>query len=242
MSYVPYTKEFTVLAGTIDDFGEMSTAQPMRLVIVGAGGHGKEVAAYVSDIDHRTGSIDLVGFVDESRELGDFGGSKVIGDFEALKGRGFSTEGLRFITAVGDNSVRKQLAEKAVSHGLGSWTLVHNDAYVGVSAGIGGGTCIAPGSVVTVDVDIGRHCIVNVNASISHDCNIGDYSNINPNAVVCGNVEIGEGGYIGAGAVVREKVKIGAWSVVGAGAAVLANIPDGATVVGVPARVVDTRT
>lgn len=213
----------------------------LRLVIVGAGGHGKEVASYVHDLDHRTGGIELVGFVDDEKEPQDFAGSRVLGSFEDIVAQGMDLTGVRFISAAGDNAVRRQLAEAAEKRGLGTWTLVHHAAYVGGSAGLGGGTCIAPGSVITTDVDIGRHCIVNVNASISHDCNIGDFCNINPGAIVCGDVEVGEGTYIGAGAVIRDKVKVGAWSVIGAGAAVVKDVPEGVTVMGVPARVVEER-
>jgi sugar O-acyltransferase (sialic acid O-acetyltransferase NeuD family) len=212
---------------------------PMRLVILGAGGHGKEVASYVYDLNLRSGSIDLVGFVDDSKKPQEFAGSRVLWSFEDIATQGLDLKGFRFITAVGDNKVRQRLAGVGEKAGLEMWTLVHNEAYVGDRASLGGGTCIAPGSIITTDVDIGRHCIVNVNASVSHDCNIGDFCNINPGAIVCGDVEIGTGAYVGAGAVIRDKVKVGAWSVIGAGAAVVTDVPEGVTVMGVPARVVD---
>jgi serine acetyltransferase len=67
---------------------------------------------------------------------------------------------------------------------------------------------------------------------------IGDFVNINPAATLCGSVTVGEGAYIGAGAVVKERISIGAWSTIGAGAAVVRDVPEGVTVVGVPARVI----
>jgi acetyltransferase-like isoleucine patch superfamily enzyme len=54
-------------------------------------------------------------------------------------------------------------------------------------------------------------------------------------------VKIGEGAEIGTGAVIVPGCAIGDWSIVGAGAVVTGNVPDDATAVGVPARVVKQR-
>lgn len=78
--------------------------------------------------------------------------------------------------------------------------------------------------------------IVNTGASVDHDCKIGDFVHIAPHATVLGGVEIGEGTWVGAGAVIKQYLKIGANCMIGAGAVVIADVPDGTTVVGVPAR------
>lgn len=51
-------------------------------------------------------------------------------------------------------------------------------------------------------------------------------------------VSVGEGAWLGAGVKVLDGVTIGARAIVGAGAVVRADVPDGATAVGVPARIV----
>jgi acetyltransferase EpsM len=80
--------------------------------------------------------------------------------------------------------------------------------------------------------------ILNLKASVSHDCQIGDFVIINPAATLCGDVTVADGSFIGAGAVVKNKIKIGRGVTVGAGAVVIRDLPDGATAVGVPARVI----
>ncbi|MEZ5341272.1 MAG: DapH/DapD/GlmU-related protein [Acidimicrobiales bacterium] len=84
---------------------------------------------------------------------------------------------------------------------------------------------------------IGRHVLINTGASVDYDNIIGDFAHISPNTTLSGHVEVGEGTHIGAGATVIPSVKIGRWCTIGAGSVVLSDIPDFATAVGVPARI-----
>jgi sugar O-acyltransferase (sialic acid O-acetyltransferase NeuD family) len=212
-----------------------------RVVIVGAGGHGAELASYVGDIIRNGWDGQLLGFLDDAGAPPR--GMSLLGTLGALVGQpsGFF-DGLQYLTGVGNNSVRQALVtrlnELYRSLGLSAWTLVHPTSYVGKHVEIGEGSCLAPGAIVTARAQIGRHCILNIKASVSHDCSIGDFVNINPGATICGNVVVGEGAYIGAGATIKDKVSIGAWSIVGAGAVVIDDVPPGVTAVGVPARVI----
>lgn len=215
-----------------------------ELVVIGAGGHGREVYAYVRDLVGAGVPIRFAGFVDEKKPPTD-DEPRVLGDFGTLRvwceARG--ERGAWYITAVGDNRLRARFVEQVEVLGLSGlrpWTLQHPAAHVGHDVILGDGTCIAPGAIVTTRVRLGRHCIVNVRASVSHDAEIADFVNVNPGVVVCGGVRIGEGCYVGAGATVIQDVSVGAWSVIGAGAVVVRDVPPGVTVVGVPARVMGT--
>lgn len=214
-----------------------------RVIVLGAGGHGREVASYISAIAARVGGVELAGFVDDLTPVGPVGSVSILGGFAELAAFLADRRGdmFQYITAVGDNAVRRQLVARV--EGLGApnmavWTLRHPRAVIGNDVCVGEGTCLAPGSIVTTRVRLGRHCIVNTNASVSHDSVVEDWVNINPGAVVCGNTRLGEGSYIGAGATVIDGVTIGEWSIVGAGAVVTADVPAGVTAVGVPARVI----
>jgi acetyltransferase-like isoleucine patch superfamily enzyme len=83
--------------------------------------------------------------------------------------------------------------------------------------------------------------LVNTAASIDHDNEIGDYAHISPHATLCGHVKVGEGTHIGAGAVVIPSIRIGKWCTVGAGTVVIRDIPDYATAVGNPAKIIKMR-
>ena len=217
-------------------------SSPLRcLYVVGAGGHAREVAAYVSDMALSGTAISLRGFFDDRLAPGMHGRLSVLGPLGGIVDVQTDAEPVVYLTALGDNITRRRVVERveALSGGtLAAWKLVHPRAWLGEEIEIGEGTCVAPAAVLTCHVRLGRHCIVNVKASISHDCSVGDFANINPGATICGGVTIGDGAYIGAGATIKDKVSIGAWATIGAGAVVTRDIPPNVTAVGVPARVI----
>jgi sugar O-acyltransferase (sialic acid O-acetyltransferase NeuD family) len=212
-----------------------------RLIIVGAGGHGAEVFAYVQDLLHRGWEGRFEGCLDDDPAAPAVT-RHCIGGLDVFAGRPSQFfRDLTFITAMGDNEVRRRVVERLVDlYGdrLVPWTLVHPASYRGSDVEIGAGTCVAPAAIVTCRTRIGRHCIVNVKASVSHDCAIGDFVNLNPAATVCGRVTVGDGAYIGAGATIIDGIAIGRGAIVGAGSVVIHDVPPGVTVVGAPARVI----
>jgi acetyltransferase EpsM len=80
--------------------------------------------------------------------------------------------------------------------------------------------------------------ILNTSCSVDHDCVVEDFAHLAPGVRLAGNVHVGEGALLGVGSCVIPGVRIGRWATVGAGAAVIEDVPDYATVVGVPARVI----
>ena len=139
------------------------------------------------------------------------------------------------IISIGNNRVRKFIAEKLHTQFAKA---VHPSSVISPSVLLGEGSVVMPGAIINTEARIGRHCIVNTGASIDHECVIGDYAHIAPHATLCGNVHVGEGSWIGAGATIIPGVTIGQWVTVGAGAVVIRDVPDGAVVAGVPARVI----
>lgn len=152
-----------------------------------------------------------------------------------LKKATFNSNGLLF-AAVGNNEVRKRIATENINNKFGK--IVHPFAQISNYASIHDGTVVMSGVSINTMAHIGRHCIINTNASIDHECVIEDFVHISPNATLCGNVQVGEGTHIGAGAIVIPGIKIGKWATVGAGAVVIDDVPDFATIVGNPARII----
>ena len=207
-------------------------------VIVGAGGHGREIAE-ILQADPRVG-FSIKGFIDDDRHLSNqiINGLPVLGDwswFETADRRG-----LAVICALGSAEDRRKTATRAAAQNLSFCSAVSPAASVSSHVRLGEGVMILPHAVVGPNCIIGDHVIINVGATVSHDSQIARFSTINPGVHIAGNVSIGEGCYVGVGASVIHGISVGAWSIVGGGAVVTDDLPANVTAVGVPAKVIKT--
>ena len=196
-----------------------------RLIIIGAGGHGKVIA----DNALKNGYTDIC-FVDDNAS-GLCMGFPIVGtcaELEHLHDR--KTD---FVIAVGNNEIRKRIAE---TYKVNWITLIHPSAQIGVNVSLGKGTVVMAGSVVNGCAVIGNHCIINTCAVVEHDNVIKDYVHISPGAKLGGTVQIGEQTHIGIGATVSNNLNICDCCMVGAGAVVVTDIEISGTYVGVPVR------
>lgn len=201
-----------------------------RILVLGAGGHGKVVA----DIILASGQ-DVLGFLDDDPEKHGTHilGRQVLGRIENFTQ--FEPSGL--ITGVGDNPTRRAIVERLNTDIHLLWIkAIHPCAVVSSFAEISPGTAIMAGAVVNACAFIGHHAIVNTGATVDHDCHIGNYAHIAPGAKLAGGVTIGDRTLVGIGAVVAPYCAVGEDVVIGAGAVVVRDVPPGVTVVGVPAK------
>jgi acetyltransferase EpsM len=213
----------------------------MHVVIIGAGGHGAEVASHIRQAISNGWPGRLEGFLDDRQAVSGVSGLPVLGTVEGFCLPEEWSGNSCYITAAGDNRLRQRMVERVrerFHERLRPVTVIHPTACVGEMVEVGEGTLLAPQALVTTRVQIGRHSILNVKASLSHDVVTGDFCNINPGATICGNVTIGTGAYIGAGATIKERITIGDWCIIGAGAVVVRDVPPFVTSAGVPARVI----
>lgn len=204
-------------------------------MIVGAGGHGREVLGLVLAAGE---GHTVAGFVDDAPLQGREVDSKpVLGTIAWLTER---VVGYRVVVAIGDNRARKVVAARLSAAGATFATVVAGDATVSPFARIGSGAMLFDGVAVNSGAVIGAHAILNLHATASHDSHVGEYAHLASGVRLAGGAEVGEGCELGAGAVVNPGVTVGAWTVIGSNAAVVRDIPAGVVAVGVPARVVKT--
>lgn len=196
-----------------------------RLIIVGAGGHGKVVA----DNAAKNGYTDIC-FVDDHAS-GQCMGFPIVGRCaDLVRLNDGETD---FVIGIGSNAVRKKIAR---TYDVNWVPLIHPAAQIGLQAAIGRGTVVMAGAVINACAMVGEHCIINTGAIVEHDNVIGDFVHISPGAALGGTVEIGALTHVGLGAAVRNNIRICGGSTIGAGAVVARNIQDSGTYIGVPAR------
>jgi sugar O-acyltransferase (sialic acid O-acetyltransferase NeuD family) len=142
------------------------------------------------------------------------------------------------IVAIGDNGVRRNMADRLRSWGLELVNAVHPSANIAQNATLGANVVVAAGVLVCAHAQIGESVILNTGCIVDHESLIGTACHICPGAKLAGRVTVESGAFVGIGATIVQYVRVGYEAVVGAGAVVIDDVPPMTTVVGVPARVV----
>jgi sugar O-acyltransferase (sialic acid O-acetyltransferase NeuD family) len=202
----------------------------MRLAILGAGGHGRVVA----DTALSAGWEKIIFYDDAWPDIKLNGEWEVTGDTSTLIDDIDKYDGV--IIAIGNNVTRFKKTEYLIEHSIPLVTIIHPSATLSSRSKLGIGTVVFAGAVINYGVELGFSSIINTHASVDHDCKLGNAIHVSPGVSISGGVSIGDSSWIGIGASVQQYVCIGSQVVVGSGAAVIDDVPDGLTVVGVPAR------
>lgn len=216
------------------------------IVVVGAGGFGREVVDVVDALNaaaEDSGASDLpwelLGVLDDApsevnlerlaeRSVAFLGG---VDDF-----LGRTDPGVGYAVGIGSPAVRRAIADKCDAAGLVAATLVHPSVTMGARVTVGPGSVVCAGVRITTNIQIGRHVHLNLNATVGHDTLIEDYVSINPLASISGDCVVESGVLVGVAGVLLNGVRVGHDATVGGSACVVKDVAPGATVVGVPAR------
>ncbi len=209
------------------------------VIIIGAGGHGQVVADILFQMNVTKGGFMPVGYIDDHPDLvGQMvAGLPVMGKMADLQSLFIHNS---FIIAVGNNQTRKHIYEQLPPRASCA-TAKHPRAIVAPGVTIGRGSMVCAGAIVNPGSVVGDQVILNTGCTVDHHNFIGDFAHIAPGVHLGGDVEIGEGALIGIGATVMPQCRVGSWAVVGAGAVVHRDLPDGATAVGLPAKIISPK-
>lgn len=210
-----------------------------RIIVIGAGGQGREVEFVLRNINAVRDQYEFVGFV--VSDLSDPGGTtsreRIVGDLEWLRSNRHRFDALAL--GVGMPETRRKLSDELEPDFDFSWwpALIDPSAvYDRETCSFAHGAFVAPGVVATVNVRFEPFAMANFGCTLGHETTLKRAAVVMPGASISGGVEIGEDALVGTGARVLQYRKVGRGAQVGAGAVVTKDVEPRLTVVGIPAR------
>ena len=203
------------------------------LIIIGAGGFGREVLMYAeASVDNGADYI-IKGFLDDDLSALDkykYGYNVIdtIGNYEICN------EDI-FICAIGDVKVKKKVCIELQKRGAEFTNVIHPTAIIGKTTSMGFGNIFCPMSIITQNVKIGNFISINTSSSFGHDSKVGNYTTISGGCSVTGYAELGKGVFLGGQSFICPNVSIGDYARIGAGSVVIKNVKANSVVFGNPA-------
>jgi sugar O-acyltransferase (sialic acid O-acetyltransferase NeuD family) len=204
-----------------------------RIIIVGAGGFGREVLHWSSDAwpDHRER---IAGFLskDPNRLDGISCRLPILGSPESFE----PETGDGFVLAIGIPGTRRRVAEVLLSKGCRFLSVIHPTAIVAPTAVIETGAVICPYAIVSDSVRVGRFALLNYHSSLGHDASVGDFAVLSPYATLGGGARVEDEVFLGLNVAVAPNVVLGSRTRVSAGAVAMRDAPVDSLIYGVPGR------
>ncbi len=204
-----------------------------ELIIVGAGGFGRELLGWVKDINRHQARWTIKGFIDDNPGALDGLACDytVIGTIQAWQPK--ETE--VFACAIAKPAIKEKVVNTLKLRGAHFESIVHPTAVIGDFNKTGEGLVVYPNAVISVNVMIGDFVTL-LCSGIGHDAVIGDFSTISSYCDITGGVQLGKRVFMGSHATIVPQKKIGDDAYVGAGSLVLKNVKPNTKVIGNPAK------
>lgn len=203
------------------------------LVIIGAGGFGRETLDVVRAINDVTPTWRVVGFIDDGPSTTNRERLEAL-SIPHLGGLGSIPEGIAVAVAIGDPSTRRAVVNVlADRHPFPA--LIHPRTLRGSQVRHGEGLIVLGGVSLGTNITLGDHVHINAHAVIGHDARLDDFVSVNPNATVSGECVVGALSLLGAASTVLQGLTVGTGVTLGAAACLTRDSPDHVTLVGIPA-------
>ena len=207
-----------------------------NLLIIGAGGCGREVLQWAKDINEIEKCWEIKGFLDD--------------DVDALKEKICDVQVIakvddyvvtpddEFVCCIGNSNIRKLVTEKLKAKGGRFVTLIHPNAIIADSCRLGEGVIVYPFALISDNAIIGDGCIINMHSSVAHDSVLGEYCTISAHCDITGMCKVGDRVFMGSTSHMVPGSRIGNDVYICAGSTVMARVRDGLKVLGNPAKIV----
>lgn len=206
-----------------------------KMIIIGAGGYGREMLQWVKDINANRPVWEIAGFLDDNLDAlnGVDCDYSVIGrvvDWEPK-------EDEEFVLALGSPLIKEKVARMMKERGAVFPPVIHPTVTITSFSRYGEGLVMFPYSKLSVNSSVGDFVTI-LSSGVGHDVSVGDYSTISGMCSILRNVTIGRRVFIAAGVSVVQDVRVGDDAFLGLGSVILKDVPSGMKAYGNPARFV----
>lgn len=206
-----------------------------EIIIIGAGGFGREVQWLIERINEKEKSWKIKGYIDDGIDAGtEINGYYVLGGINKLLEL---DEDISVVCAIGSSDVRKRVIEQISKRdNINFPNLIDPNVQMSKYLELGRGNIICAGTILTVNITIGDFNILNLDCTVGHDVVLESFVTAYPSVNISGAVYIGECTEIGTGTQIIQGKRICRDTIIGAGSVVVRDIDLAGTYVGVPAK------
>ncbi len=205
------------------------------IVIIGAGGFGREVKTIIDAINIRAKEFNFLGFYDDNLEKGTLVNSyPILGNLNDLQAH---KKPINVVLGIGDPETKLKISSALSSTNSSYPNIIHPSVHISSDGVVlGKGCVICAGTILTCNIEVKDFVTLNLLCTVGHDTVIGNYASFMPSVNISGEVVVHDKVYVGTGATIINQVCIGTASIIGAGAVVVQDIPAFCTAVGIPAK------
>lgn len=197
-----------------------------EIIIVGAGGFGREVVWTLERINAVEETWRILGFADDdpSKAKGSLEGYPLLGTIAKASA---DYPGAAVFIAIGDNAIRERIYRQLRGHDFP--VLIDPSAEVAPTVDIRHGVFVGPRAVVSVGAELGKFVLINARAGVGHDSRLGDFCQVCPGATLSGHTTVGAHAFIASNACTCPGITVGAHAKIAAGTPAFKNVPEGET-------------
>lgn len=209
-----------------------------KIVLIGAGGFGREAATIIEVLNRAEPRYELLGFLDDGNQYHE---GDMINGYPWLGGHNWIVDNREEVVCtctIGNPKAKRRIQEELTEKGVTFETIIASAGFgfIGPYTEIGPGCVFYGGVTISANCKIGAGVVMNQMVNIGHDVVIGDYTTIMPFSGISGNCKIGSEVSIGGHAFVIPGRKVGDHATIAAGSIVFSNVKAGTTVLGNPAK------
>ena len=206
-----------------------------ELIIIGAGGYGRELFHLCKECIGYGKSFKVVGYISDTidplKNYLDY--PPIIGDIKSHN----VTENQVFICSISNVKVRLAIIKKLVTKNAVFINLIHNTARITKTSKLGVGCIVGPFASIGADVNIGDFCIFQTGVIIGHDVEINDNTRVDNYSIVVAGVKLKQNTTVHSNSVINANVIVEEGAIIGACSFVVRNVKSGTTVYGNPAKI-----